>query len=80
MSLRQRLPKIPIPLRETDADVMLDLQPLIEASTSRAATMTSITRGRATRRCRRRTPRGFRRCVSRALRDTSHRNRLRRRV
>lgn len=30
MSLRHPLPKIPIPLRPTEQDVMLDLQPLIE--------------------------------------------------
>ena len=30
MPLRQPLPQVPIPLRENDADVLLDLQPLIE--------------------------------------------------
>ncbi len=30
MLLQQPLPAVPIPLRETDADVLLDLQPLIE--------------------------------------------------
>lgn len=29
MPLRERLPSVPVPLRETDADVLLDLQPLI---------------------------------------------------
>ena len=32
ISLRQRLPVLPIPLREKDADLTLDLQRLIEQS------------------------------------------------
>ena len=60
ISLRHPIPPIPVPLRETDADVMLELQPILaRVSTTREPTTTSITGCRRRHGCRATTRRNY---------------------